>query len=258
MFHGTIYGYRDPATGKMRYVGQTINLTKRHRVHLRASSKLSVDKWLHSMQKPPEPELLCEVIGKEHQAFLDDMAYQETVAMFQHHTYLASYPKEGGFNRVIPQSKDYLKLGLLYGYLGGKVSGPKNAKSGYMAKLGHTQGIKNIENGHMERMRAKSDLSAAGRLGGHVNALSGHAARMGLVQGRKNVESGHWDRVRLLGMKHASANGRIQGRKNAENGHISRISALGRTPENQSKGRHVRWHVNRGINNPACSFCGEV
>jgi hypothetical protein len=53
------------------------------------------------------------------------------------------------------------------------------------------------------------------------------------------------------------------GRKNAENGHLARIA----TPESCANGGrisgrivgpkvcHVRWHVNRGISNPACALC---
>ena len=176
-FHGVIYGYRDPDTGIIRYVGQAWNLAKRHKRHLKEN--LTVDKWLRSFANPPQPEILCEVMGEDRRTFLDDMAEHETVAMFHHHTYVISYPNEGGLNKTIPMSTDYQNLGRI----GGRVSGNKNAKSGRWKKIktyescakgGRVTGLQKVRDGHMLAMSYKG-----GKIQGQKNAVSGQIQSLG-------------------------------------------------------------------------------
>ncbi len=202
-FRGVIYGYRDPVTGKMRYIGQTENPIKRHKKHLKAN--LSVDKWLRSFTNPPQPEVLCEVTGTDRQVFLEDMANRETVAMFHHHTYLPSYPNEGGFNRSLPLSVDYKNLGRIGGIVAGRIA----TESGHLKRIagmgGRISGRQNVESGHLARIQS-SGGKAQGPIQGQKNIESGQIRSLGLIQGPKNTKNGH-----------------AQGLKNVANGWIQKL-----------------------------------
>jgi hypothetical protein len=71
------------------------------------------------------------------------------------------------------------------------------------------------------------------------------ASMKGRISGRLAVESGQIKEIWGLPQTKAarSKNGTIQGGKNAENGHVGKMA-------------HVRWHVDRSVTNPNCSFCG--
>jgi hypothetical protein len=224
-FYGVIYGYRDPDTGKVRYVGQSENLARRHRRHL--TSKLAVDGWLRSFATPPQPEILCEITGTDRQTFLNDMAFHETVAMFHHHTHVIYCPGSDGFNQTIPQSKDYQIVGRIGGLITHRRHPDLAQRNG--KRQGTIQGPKNI--------------------------ASGQVRKLGLIQGRENQESG-W--IQNLGRTQGPKNAerlRKQGQANVVSGHLAKIS----TPENRAKAHrvanHIRWHVKRDLINPACKLC---
>jgi hypothetical protein len=99
-------------------------------------------------------------------------------------------------------------------------------------KLGYIQGAKNVETGHMERIRKAAE--DAGIL---------PAARRKQQQGKKNAENGHMAR---LGREW----GLFYGKKCAESGLLRSVCVAG-----GKAGSHRRWHVDRGIPNPNCSFC---
>ena len=79
----------------------------------------------------------------------------------------------------------------------------------------------------------------------------------GPIAGRIAVESGQLASVRTPESlaKGGRIGGPIAGRIAVESGQLARIS----TPESLAKGgrigTHTRWHVKRGIVNPACSLC---
>jgi len=114
------------------------------------------------------------------------------------------------------------------------------------AKGGSIVGRKNVESGHLARIRELPQTKAAqreagrenGRKNGRKNVESGHLARIrelpqtkvaqreaGRENGRKSVESGHLDRIRELPQSKAAQreNGRKVGRKNVESGQLTRI-----------------------------------
>lgn len=228
MFHGVIYGYRDPNTGNMRYVGQTENLVRRHKRHLLTNASLPVDRWLRSLPTVPEPELICEVMAFDRQTFLDEMANRETVAMFHHHTYVLSYPNEGGLNKTIPQSKDYENLGRIGGRIGGQRA---------------------VESGHLKRIEG---------IGGRQNAKSGQIAKARACVNQENVLRAATKRVGAKTGFGTSVEGRVKGGKSAgrkakENS--TGIFSLGMQAKGGYAGMHTRWHVWRDVINPSCSLC---
>jgi|SRR5208282_1583469 len=233
LLHGFIYGYRDPATKRFRYIGQTLDLSERHKRHLKRS--LPVDKWLRSFSNPPEPEILCKVTGVDRCGFLDDMANRETMAMFHYHTYIVSYPDEGGFNKTIPRSEDYQNIGRI----GGLIRGP-------------ALGRENVKNGHLAKIRTHEHQVAAARLGGSVqgpiqgrkNVENGHIRALGRTQGRKNVENGRLAKLRTP--EHQSKAGRVVGINNVKSGLLDRI---------RPKAMHALHHTKRGIVSPTCAYC---
>lgn len=54
------------------------------------------------------------------------------------------------------------------------------------------------------------------------------------------------DDLRRARAKAGSKGGLISGPKNVESGILEFA---------QQRGRHVRWHMNRGIRKPGCEFC---
>lgn len=107
---------------------------------------------------------------------------------------------------------------------GGKIGGQKNVETGQIISLGRSQGKKNKENGHWDRVKLLGTLGASkrGREQGIKNAL-----RPGYMSEISKKVS-HETRVRA---------GRIGGKKGG-------VAA-----------NHLRWHVKRGFINSACSLC---
>lgn len=182
------------------------------------------------------------------------------------------------------------------GRKGGRVSGRQNAKSGHCARIAaaggrrnhelHPEqsiaiGRRNVENGHMDRIRALPQTREAMRRTGRVLGLrfgsvmaeSGHCARIAHLGGRANAERGAGIFAMTPKQRAAASQkgGRIGGRTNVKSGHLQSISALGGQAHVRSGhlqaitamgGRigapivnHNRWHIKRGIFNPVCALC---
>jgi hypothetical protein len=74
-------------------------------------------------------------------------------------------------------------------------------------------------------------------------------AQAGLAESRRRrVASGEWDR--LLHLPQTASNRLKNGQKAVESGQFAEVAVIGR-----QLGRHVRWHVNRGIKKLSCEFC---
>lgn len=135
------------------------------------------------------------------------------------------------------------KAGRVGGRIGGRVQGRKNVENGHCARL--LAEIRDLPQTKEAQIRAGRDIfkrktgifgmapeqkleasSKGGRIGGPIG---------GRIQGRKNVENGQLARIRAAG-------GRASGRIAVESGRLDR-------------GRHTRWHVNRGIISPTCNLC---
>ena len=91
---------------------------------------------------------------------------------------------------------------------------------------------------------------------GRRRVESGQIQALGRIQGPKNVENGHLARARQLVNRDcqkaaARISGTRIGKAALESGQLASIQ----TAENQSKGRHVRWHIRREIFDPNCSLC---
>lgn len=123
----------------------------------------------------------------------------------------------------------------------GRIGGRKAVESGQLAharslpqskEAQRIVGRKAVESGHMTRMSSLPQTKEARRQNGRKNVESGR------IQGLKNVESGQ---IQALGHMY----GRIQGLKSVESGLLT-------------KGRHTRWHVNRGISKPECALCAAA
>ena len=135
----------------------------------------------------------------------------------------------------------------------GAVSGKSNAESGWIQKLGASQGKENVINGHLANIRTHESQQRGGVTSGQKHVESGHIIRLGKVQGRVNAENGHLGQVCSFEIR--AKGGRASGQKKIENGQIYRMA----TPESCAKGskmgNHIRWHVNRGVTKPLCSLC---
>lgn len=95
------------------------------------------------------------------------------------------------------------------------------------SKGGKTQGKRNAELGHIQKVQKLSDNVAAGKKGGAATIASGKGS-FGNTEER---------------LKSASKGGKTQGKRNAESGHLKRIAQL---PNTRSKGKI--WITN-GITN---------
>jgi len=240
-FEGIIYGYPRP-NGSICYVGQvqSLNLGKRHKNHL--TDNLGIDKYLRSLEAPPEPIELMRIVNVARKDLIDDLSYWETVLMFKHHTLITWFPNDGGFNRSIPQSTDHSVLGSIGGPIGGRTNAiNKTGVCGRSPEKMSADGRKYGRIGGRACVKNKTGLFgmtaeqkiAACRKGGFI---------AGPIAGRKAVECG---RIQALGHRMAEINrknntgifapgmaakggkiqGPIQGRKNRENG---QMAALGK------------------------------
>ena len=95
------------------------------------------------------------------------------------------------------------------------------------SKGGKTQGKRNAETGHIQRIQKLSDPVAAGKKGGAATIAAGKGS--------------FGDSVERL--KSASKGGKTQGKRNAESGHLKRIAQL---PNTRSKGK--MWITNGTTN----------
>lgn len=95
---------------------------------------------------------------------------------------------------------------------------------------GFKQGRKNVENGHMKRIRELANLSEAGKKGGATTIARGKGAFGNPVER----------------LKSASKGGKTQGRKNADSGHLKSIAQMSIEENPRSKGK--LW-ITDGTNN---------
>jgi|SRR5208282_4671457 len=127
-----------------------------------------------------------------------------------------------------------------FGRIYGPINGERNVKNGQMARLGRIQGRKNVEGGWLDEIRT------------HETCVEG-----GLAAGKKATTSGQIQVLARSGVG-GRKGGVTQGRKNVENGWFASV----KTFETCSKGgriaNHNRWHVDRNLVNPTCSFCGVI
>lgn len=243
----TIYRYPHPfEDDKWLYTGQTTNLKNRDVEHRKMRDGFG---RLFKSTFPGVPLTLPDSHELEVESHLG-ANWEETVAIFRNHTWHA----EGGMNRTLPGSQDYLNLAKI----GGKVTA---SLPGHLSKVGKIGGSiaakKHKENGtgifgltteqriangsKLGKLQVKNkkgifkpgfDKTLGPSIAGRKNAEKlGYLRRIGIMSGKKKVESGEWDRIRLLPQ----------------------------TKEAQSKSGikncHKRWHVKRGLVSPTCSLC---
>jgi len=126
---------------------------------------------------------------------------------------------------------------------------------------GQIQGRKNVESGHLadlfESFHTPEHQSIAGRLGGLKAVESGQIQalghKFGTIAAERNRSSegqaeGGRRRQELHGNLQTLEGSAQGGRSNVASGELARIRPLG---------LHTRWHVNRGLINPMCSFCTQ-
>ena len=88
---------------------------------------------------------------------------------------------------------------------------------------GRTQGKRNAESGHIQKIQKMGDVVAAGKKGGATTMARGKGSFADPVER----------------LKSASKGGKTQGKRNAESGHLKRIAQL---PNPRSKGK--QWITN--------------
>lgn len=248
MYAGLIYGYPRPVDG-FYYVGQTREdgLPRRHRQHCRGI-EIPFDRFLKTQPKI-EPVILKYIVCDNEKILSDLLCVSEKESMLIFRTFRPLFPENEGWNFMFPREIDYLKLASMGGIesnknpenrnrlnryrtfenssKGGKIGGQRNVETGQILELGYSQGNKNKESGHWDRVRLLSNVD--------ISAL-------GKAQGRINVESGHLKRL-------------DQGKKNAAKpGYMNLLGKLG-GKKGGPAACHLRWHINRGIVNPSCSLC---
>ncbi len=108
------------------------------------------------------------------------------------------------------------------------------------------QGRKNVETGHLVKVRTRVGSAKGGHTQGEKNTESGLIQSLGRIWGRRAAQSGQ---LRELGRIQG------QGRKNVESGLLRSIATAG---GRASTANHLRWHVKRGMVNSACRFCGSI
>jgi hypothetical protein len=130
--------------------------------------------------------------------------------------------------------------------------------------------------------RSEEDKIKAGKIAGRIRVESGfftteHQSKAGkkggLIGGKIAVETGQIEKARdnidkEKQRKAAGIAGIINGRKAVESGKLASLrtkehqqkafeAAMLKDPDHQRRAGHVRWHVNRGIVSPTCSFCNQ-
>ena len=88
---------------------------------------------------------------------------------------------------------------------------------------GRTQGKRNAESGHMQKVQKLADKSSAGKKGGATTITRGKGSFADPVER----------------LKSASKGGKTQGKRNADSGHLQRIAQL---PNSRNKGK--QWITN--------------
>ncbi len=76
--------------------------------------------------------------------------------------------------------------------IGGRIRGREAAKSGQIQKLGHVQGRKNVENGHLARVRTHEGSVKGGQIGGRKVVENGHLASIQTPENRAKGLHTRW------------------------------------------------------------------
>lgn len=186
---GTLYRYPHPHDStRFIYVGQGAKRDKHHRSGRSSFGR----KFKRDFPGIDLPQPIREVVEVRDQLELNEL---ETIWMFQFHTWRTAYP--GGYNITFPGSQDYLNLGRIGDREGKRNSGLNAVKTGQLRlasiagvaacrergitaaigrKYGPVYGAKNVESGHIQRMRATLTpevLVKAGRKAGRLTKERG-------------------------------------------------------------------------------------
>ena len=263
---GHLYRYPHPTEeGRFLYVGQG---PKRDRAHRLGKSSFGT-RFKRLFPGVELTESIRETIVVENQSEINEL---ETIQMFQYHTW---YGYDGGMNLRFPGDQDYtntstkeqrIKNGERQIVILRKFNqDPEHQRKAAnhiryetRSRGGKTSGRKNVENGHLARIRELPQAKEAQR-------------KSGRIVGQWSVESGQLDGIRdlpqtkeaqrrvgrILGERFGKAHGKIA----VESGQL----ALARSFEGSAKGgkigskktNHIRWHVRRCLMKNDCLFCIE-
>jgi hypothetical protein len=170
---GLVYAYRDPISYRWAYVGSIQNqltLKHRHVRHLRDDSTFDV--WLQGMYAKGwnvKPEVM-QYVGYDH---VDQLFAKENEWIDNFGTLFPN-----GYNLVMAGGADH-------------------------AAIGHFGGSKNVESGHLARLRTKEHQSMAGSAGAIVRHDEAHRAdpnyRIAAAKGGGAPHSNNW--ATRLGIK---------------------------------------------------------
>jgi hypothetical protein len=232
MYVGNVYAYPRPGCpGLYDYVGKTEDgdMDRRHGEHLKGD--LRFDEYLRSLPVPTYPVELIRVQHEDKDTWLFMLFWMEMHFMFEHQTYRPRYPEHGGWNFALPHPFCYTDMSRLGGGAHDMSSEAKERQYEGARLGGHTQGFRNVENGHLARVRSVEGSSKGGLLTGGTHEMSPEA--------QERMHRG------------ASKAGSSSCQKRKETGQYQSL-------EHRRVGRlnqHNRWHVARGIVNPSCSLC---
>lgn len=240
---GHLYRYPHPIEkGKFLYVGQGTFRDKAHRSGATSFGR----RFKKCFPNSELPQPVREVVEVDSQLELNEL---ETVWMFRFHTWQGY---SGGMNLVFPGSQDYKEIRKLVPIeslsRAGRKSGNKNVENGHLEKVRPKNlGLINVQTGHIYKLsKLSADWSKSHPTEAKLNASK---AGMRLRDLRRGVH-GFSSEQHVENGKKAGAlavnSGQVQnqGLKNAESGLLKRCS-------------HIRWHVNRGLISPFCAFCSS-
>jgi hypothetical protein len=252
---GHLYRYPHPYDAtKFIYVGQGAKRDRDHRSGRSSFGRRFKNAFPGVELSQPVRETV-EVVDQEHLNGL------ETAWMILYQTWRG---QEGGMNLMLPGSDEYQNMG--------RIGGRKNVESGHLAKireLPHAKaayrenGRKAVESGQLDSIRELPQSKATYRENGHKAVESGHVAKiLELPQtkaaqresGRKNVESGHLAKIRELSreLPQTKAGQREGGRKAVESGQLASVCAKGGRIGGRV-GMCMRWNIR--CNKPC--VCGK-
>jgi hypothetical protein len=222
MHVGYIYGYR--CEGRWLYVGQSINVARRHKGHLKGQSRFEQMLQLLLYGCGIEAELveLERVEGESHKDLSFNLNWQETAWMFKLHTYRAAFGSVG-LNITVPGGKDHHGMGL------------EGSRVAHIKKNSDGKSIVAVNSGRVSSQWRKEHPEEAS-----ANSRKGGAAVTQWVKEHPEEASAH-------GRKAAAA--AAQWFKD----HPDEASANGRKAGPIAT--HYRWHVQLGIVSPLCRLC---
>jgi hypothetical protein len=151
----------------------------------------------------------------------------------------------------------------------GRKAGQTNLKSGFIQKLGQDS----AKSGHIQRIGALARTPEHQRAAGLANVASGHIyrvnaaltfedrSRSGKLGGTAAVASKRAKGIPIFPVEAQRKNGLQQGPVTGNRMVREKRGVFAQTPEQlqiaQILGRHVRWHISRGIVNPDCTLCSQ-